>query len=106
MPTFPSNGKRSASSGVNHVEILEDFTYLSRNMKLSHSEIMRMPHNLYLAYLKHNRIFDLKKTEEGREYLEKARKFNNPRKHADISTIRSLGGYSAVNEEGDQNGSI
>lgn len=71
-------------------------------MNISPFEVLQLPHNRYLALLKHNHIFDLQQTKEGREYLDKARKYQNPRKHADLSAIRQLGGYNTIKKEGDE----
>ncbi|WP_117161433.1 hypothetical protein [Paraliobacillus sp. X-1268] len=75
-------------------ELLSDVTYLSRKMHISPNDIWELPHSHFLAYVRHNWIFDLQETEEGREYLEKAERYQNPRTKADISAIRSFGGYS------------
>ncbi|MEH7416062.1 hypothetical protein V7266_12335 [Neobacillus drentensis] len=80
---------------------MEVFTYLVRKANMTYKDILELPHSLYLATLKHNYIFDMEQTEEGREYLDKARKFANPRKHADLSAIRSFGGYNAVEKGGE-----
>jgi hypothetical protein len=73
---------------------MEDLTYLNRKSGMDHYMLLNLSYPIFLSYLKHHRIIDLQKTEEGREYLEKVRKYQNPRKHADLSAIRSLGGYS------------
>jgi hypothetical protein len=56
---------------------------------------------LLISGFKHFQIEDMQKTEEGREYLEKARRYQNPRKHADLSAIRGFTGYESVQKEGD-----
>jgi hypothetical protein len=74
---------------------MEDLTYLNRKSGMNHSTLINLSYPIFLSYLKHHRIIDLQKTEEGREYLDKVRRYQNPRKQADLSAIRSLGGYSA-----------
>lgn len=80
----------------------DDITYLSRKMCLSPNEIWQLPHSHYLAYVRHNWIFDLQQTEEGREYLEKVERYINPRRNADLSAIRSFGGYKPAQGVGDK----
>jgi hypothetical protein len=99
LPTIPVKSNKSGKSASlvsNNNELMSDFAYLVEKTKWTHDQILNLPHGVFLSYLKHFRIMDLMKTKEGQEYLEKARKYNNPRKHADLSAIRSLTGYNQI----------
>ncbi|MGD6831437.1 hypothetical protein ACQCT5_04710 [Sutcliffiella halmapala] len=59
-----------------------------------------MPHSHFLSLIRQYHIHELKKTEEGREYLKKAYRYANPRVDADLSAIRSLTGYTSKEKGG------
>lgn len=104
MPSLPSkqNEGKAAYSVSQGFEGTSEIVYLSRKMSISPNEVLKLPHSLYLLYMKQNYIMDLEKTEEGREYLEKARRYQNPRKDADLGAIRKLSGYSQQSKDGDK----
>lgn len=85
----------------NTQEILSVFAWFAKKSFMNHFQILELPHSVYLAYNKHFYIDDLKQTEEGREYLAKVEKFNNPRTKADLSAIRNFGGYTPTSEGGE-----
>lgn len=61
---------------------------------MSYFEIMRLPYGVFLGLLKHFRIFIMQQTEEGREYLRKAKVIGE--KEPDWTKIRGLKGYRKV----------
>jgi hypothetical protein len=81
---------------------MEDLTYLNSKSGMGHIEMLKLAYPVFLSYLKHHRIIDLRKTEEGREYLGKVHRFHNPRKKADLAAIRSFGGYTAKGKDGEK----
>lgn len=101
MPFLPTGDKGGTAIPSKPQEILSLFAWLTKKTLLNHYQLLELPHSIYLAYIKHHHIDDLEKTPEGREYLDKARRYMNPRKHADLSAIRQLGGYQAM-KEGDK----
>ena len=80
---------------------MADITFLNRKSGMSYDEILNLPYGVFLSLVEQHTINDLMQSEEGREMVDKIRKFKNPRKHADISAIRNFGGYAAVEKEGD-----
>lgn len=96
-------GKNSNSNGqtASFFEIMKDITYLSRKMSISPLDVWKLPHSHYLAYLKYNVTLDLEETEEGREILDKFYRYLNPRKEADLATIRQLTGAYHTKKVGD-----
>ena len=46
-----------------------------------------------MGYMRHALISDLRQTEEGREVLDKWKRYTNPRTEADLSSIRKMSGY-------------
>ncbi|MCK0470894.1 hypothetical protein [Halalkalibacter sp. APA_J-10(15)] len=80
---------------------MKDFALLAHYFHFDTDYIMQMPHAQYLSYIKQARVMELEKTEEGREYLDKAKRYLNPRKDADLSAIRKLSGYSASEKGGE-----
>ncbi|WBL16379.1 hypothetical protein [Sutcliffiella sp. NC1] len=98
MPYYPENNGSAASSygeEQNH-ELFSDFALLAHYYHFSHWDIMKLPHSFFLAYRKQAYVSELKKSEEGREYLKKAYRYTNPRRDADLSAIRSLTGYTSM----------
>jgi len=59
------------------------------NMK--QSEVLEMPHDLFLANFKHAFIEDKMSTEQGREYLKQANRLMQTK--ADYSKLKTLKGY-------------
>lgn len=72
---------------------MADVTYLSGKISTSVNDVWQLPHSHYLAYLKYAITSDLRKTEEGREILDKFERYMNPRTDADLTSIRQLAGY-------------
>jgi hypothetical protein len=101
VPFLPTGQQGGTASSSNQQEILSMFAWLTKKTYLNHFQLLELPHSVYLAYIKHHHIDDLEQTPEGREYLDKARRYMNPRKHADLSVIRELGGYQSK-KEGDE----
>jgi hypothetical protein len=100
LPTTKMEG--TASSLSSQQEILSLFAWLTKKTFLNHYQILELPHSIYLAYIKHHHIDDLEQTPEGREYLDKARRYMYPRKQADLSKIREMGGYNTIQKGGEE----
>ncbi len=103
MPYLPSNQGGTASSFNDEYELFSDFALLASYLNFSHKDILQLPHSHFLAYIKQCHVKELQKTEEGREYLKKAHRYQNPRKDADLSSIRALTGYTTSNADGGEN---
>lgn len=100
MPYFPQGKKGSTASPKQDYEMFKDFSLLAHHYNFSHWDILKLPHSAFLSYKKHAYIHKLEQTEEGREYLNKAYRYMNPRVDADLSSIRRLTGYSSVEKGG------
>jgi hypothetical protein len=53
---------------------MENIAYLIDKSKMDYFTVMKLPYAVFLSLLKHFRIFDIKKTPEGREMLEKSKR--------------------------------
>ncbi|ARK30767.1 hypothetical protein BkAM31D_13500 [Halalkalibacter krulwichiae] len=102
MPYLPSD-KGDTASFNDEYELFSDFALLASYYNFSHEYILQMPHSHFLAYIKQCHVKELKKSEEGREYLDKARRYMNPRKDADLSAIRAITGYTTSKTGGGDN---
>ncbi|MDX5474505.1 MAG: hypothetical protein LPK00_03110 [Bacillaceae bacterium] len=103
MPYYPDGQVDKASFNNGDYELFSDIALLSHYYHMSHWDVMKLPHSHFLAYIKQAHVQELKKSEEGREYLQKAYRFLNPRKDADLSTIRALTGYISKEKGGNDN---
>ena len=101
IPYFPdSKGSTGSSYGKSQdYELFSDFALLAHYYTFSHKDILKLPHSHFKAYIRQAHIKELQKTEDGREYLQKAYRYANPRVDADLSAIRSLTGYTS-NQKG------
>jgi hypothetical protein len=80
---------------------MSDITYLNEKSKMPYDEIMNLPYGVFLSLVEQHTIQDLMQSEDGRALMEKVKRFKNPRKQADLSAIRSFGGYQkAIKKEG------
>lgn len=105
MPTLPNEKKNSDESAYFFMNnALTDIAYLIEKTKWTHDYVLSLPHKVYMAYVRQFRISDMMQTEEGREYLKKVYRYLYPRKHADLSAIRALGGYTLkpIGEDGEK----
>lgn len=80
---------------------MKEYALLAHYYHFSHWDIPKLPHSAYLSYIKQAHVQELEKSEEGREYLNKAYRYMNPRKDADLSSIRNLVGYSSNQKGGE-----
>jgi hypothetical protein len=80
---------------------MSDVAYLMSKANMTFDEVMNLPYGIFLSLVEQNTIQDMMQTDEGREILDKIRRFKNPRKHADLDAIRSFKGYR-VEEVGEK----
>jgi hypothetical protein len=80
--------------------LMSDVVYLNRKSGMSHEEIMNLPYGVFLKYIDYHQVMDLMETPEGRERLMWFNRLQTT--DADISRLRSLGGYKAENKAGDE----
>lgn len=96
IPHLPGNNKGDGDFLVEEpedYELFADFALLAKHFNWTHNEIINLPHSHFLAYRRQLYIMQLKESEEGREYLKKVRRYENPRKDADLGAIRALNGF-------------
>jgi hypothetical protein len=72
---------------------MKNFTYLNRKTKMTHDELLKLSYPVFLSYLKHNYIFDLQQTEEGRKQLEQIERYKVTT--PDFAKLRMNAGYKA-----------
>lgn len=76
---------------------MEGVTFLTRRTGMDYFTIMKLSYPIFLSYLKHEYIAELKSTEEGRKYLAQCERLSV--KEADLSSLRQLAGYKAEGGE-------
>lgn len=70
---------------------MENIAFLIHESHMSFNEVMELPYAVFLSLLKHFQMFELMKTEEGREMLKNNKILSQT--EPDWDRIRSLPGY-------------
>lgn len=76
------------------IEIMRNIVFITKQTGMTYQEIMELPYAVFLAYLKHLRIFELEQTEEGRKLLMQTNVLNAT--EPDWARIRSQKVYKQV----------